>query len=302
MGKFIVHIFLTHSFIPSPIRVDNIFIEPFRGTGVSDIADLIDDFLVNELRQPPQPTEQRQTMSDKIREDGSSAILTIEGIEATNHIEAIMSTEETLLLSRDILALRQLQRGLIAGFISIQTDVSPVSLYSQIRRPYPILRKVRNMPFESESEIFSRLIQKAKGHSLLQVYLSLYADTLAYSDTLVTDVSLETRLIKTWSLLEAMALSESGFKKQKVKSLLKRYGIPMFPNYHDHLGQDLIDLAYKWRNVIAHCGGCKSATASKDKAFCQNFSTEFADILEDLSEVSRMLLHSYANSISSRFE
>ncbi len=299
MGKFNVHIFLLHCFVPSPIQVGNVGIRPFRGVDVSDIISLIDDFLIHELNLPPQPPEQKKDMSEKIRKDGSSVILTVEGIEAPNHVEAIKSTKEILLLSRDILALRQFQRGFIAGFLSVQIDVSPVSLYSQVRHPYPILRKVHNIPFESESNIFGRFLQKARKDPLLQVYLSLFADTLAYSDTLVIGMNLETRLVKIWSLLETMALEEpKEYKKQKVKSLLTRYRVSLFPDYHSHTGKDLIDIAYDWRNIIAHCGGCKSATKPKDIAFCKKFSAEFDDVLEDLSQISRRVLHVYADSLT----
>jgi hypothetical protein len=115
---------------------------------------------------------------------------------------------------------------------------------------------------------------------------------------LVTDTSIETRLLKTWALLEAMAFSESGKKKQKVKALFNRHRIPNYPDYHNHLGKDLLDIAYAWRNVIAHSGGCKTATSPEDKKFCQDFRADFKSILEDLSESCRLLLHAYANSLS----
>ena len=149
-------------------------------------------------------------MLSNIKKDEASVVVTITNVEATGHVEAIRSTEETLMLCRDILALRQLQRGYIVAFLAIQTDVSPIKLYSKVRRSYASLRKVTNLPFgETESDIFDRIMEKAKKHPLLQVYLSLYADTLPYSDTLITEIGLEGRILKTWSFLETMATFES---------------------------------------------------------------------------------------------
>lgn len=248
MGIYNVHIFVTHCYIPSAIRVGrNIVIEPFEGIGVSDIADLIDSYLSKELEYPLQPDEGKTPMLDKIRDNGASVVLTMTGLHASTHREAIQLTEKPVLVARDILALRQLHRGHLAGFLSVQSDVSPVSLFSFIRRPYPILRKVQNLPIaESESDIFGRLYEKAQRCPLLRVYISLYGDTVAYSDTLVTDISLEARLLKTWSLLETMASSESPrHKKSKVKALFNRYEVGTHPNYNGHKGQDLLDIAYK---------------------------------------------------------
>jgi hypothetical protein len=298
MAKFDVHVFLIHCFIPQSVQVkDNIWLRPFRGTGVVDIADVIDDYLEQILHQPPQPTHQRDAMSNKIRDEGACVIVEITDLEAVNSIDAIRQTEQSLLTVRDIIAFRQLQRGYIAGFLTIQTDTDTWQLHSKVRRPYPILRKVQNLPiFESESDILANLFEKASNHPLLRIYLALYADAVAYSDTLITDVSRETRLMKTWSLLEAMALLEAGSKKQKVKALFHRYGVSTYSNYRGHAGEDLLDIAYKWRNVIAHCGGCPSATDARDKTFCRDFEPDFEAILEDLSQFCRMLLHAYAHS------
>jgi hypothetical protein len=300
MGMYNVHIFITQCYIPSVIQVDrNIFIEPFEGVGVSNVADLIDSYLSNKLGQPLQPAAGKLPMLNKIKDDGASVVLTVTGLQASTHRDAILLTEEAVLMCRDILALRQLHRGYLAGFLSVQTDVSPVALFSFIRRPYSILRKIQNVPIgESESDIFGRLYEKAQKHPLLGVYLSLYGDTVAYSDTLVTDISLETRLLKTWSLLETMALSEPPrHKKSKVKSLFNRCQIGTHPDYNGHKGQDLLDVAYKWRNIIAHSGGCQAASSPNDQQFCQNFQPEFEKILEDLSQRCRDLLHAYANSL-----
>ena len=299
MGQFDVRVFLTHCYVPSLIQMSSdVIIEPFWGIGVIDVADLIDRYLEEVLKQLLQPVEKKVVTSNKIRDEGASAVITFSSIEASNHVEAIGKTKSSLLLCRDVLALRQLQRGYVAGFLSMQTDVSPVHLYAQIRRPYPILRKVQNLPIvETEGDIFARIADKAQKHSTLRVYLSLYADAVAYSDTLVSDISLETRLMKTWTLLEAMATSEQGKKKQKVKSLFKRYQISTYPDYRNHKGQDLLDIAYKWRNIIVHCGGCSATARPSDVRFCHTFRSEFEHILEDLNQSCRGLLHAFAHSL-----
>ena len=299
MGKYEVYVFIIHCFLASSVQVNpNVAIEPFGGIGVHDIEDLMDRFLEKVLRQPTQPINKKIATSNKIRDEGASAIIRISDLEASSPIDAIKSTEDIVLACRDLLALRQLQRGFISGFLSIQTDVSPVQLYAHLRRPFPILRKVQNIPiFDNESDIYSRLMSKVSKYPLLQIYLSLYADTVAYSDTFVTEISNETRLMKTWSLLEAMASAEGGSKKQKVKNLFVRYQISSIPNYRNHIGKDLIDIAYHWRNIVAHCGGCKAATKLEDVQFSRDFQEEFEYVLEDLSQSCRFLLHMYANSL-----
>lgn len=298
MSVYNVSVFLLHCYISVPVEIGNIIMEPFEGSGIVDVAELIDKYAERYLQQPPQPLAQKITMSQKVKESGATVVLNFLGVESENHIDAINETEDALLLCRDVIALRQMQRGTIAGFLAIQTDVSPFQLYSQVRHPYPILRKIQNIPiFDNESSILARLLNKAIKHPLLKIYLSLYADTLAYSDTLITDISIEARLLKTWSLLETMAYSESGTKKQKVKALFSRYSAPFFPNYHNHTGKDLLDIAYEWRNIIAHTGGCKTAVKNSDQIFCRDFQSDFLDILEDLSQSCRMLLHAFANSL-----
>jgi hypothetical protein len=299
MGQFDVRVFLTHCYVPSLTQMSpDIIIEPFRGIGVMDVVDLIDRYLEEVLKQPLQPVEKKAITPNKIRDEGASAVVTFSSIEASDHIEAIEKTASSLLLCRDILALRQLQRGYVAGFLSMQTDVSPVQLYAQVHRPYPILRKVQNLPiFETEGDILARIADKAQRHPILRAYLSLYADAVAYSDTLVSDISLETRLMKTWTLLETMATSEQGTKKQKVKALFTHYQTSAYLNYRGHQGQDLLDIAYKWRNIIVHCGGCSAATQPGDIRFCQDFQPEFEHILEDLNQSCRGLLHAFAHSL-----
>jgi hypothetical protein len=299
MGQYNVSIFLIHCFIPASVQVgENIVVEPFEGISGADTAELIDKYLEKVVQQPPQPSEHKAAMLNKIQEEGASVVITISNVEANDSIEAIRKTEQMLIICRDVLALRQIQRGYVAGFLTIRTDVSPVQLYSHLRRPYPFLRKVQNIPiFETESDVVTRLVEKAQRHPLLQMYLSLYADAVSHTDTLVTSVSIETRLLKTWALLEAMAFSEKGSKKQRVKALFKRYDQSPYPDYHGHKGLDLLDLAYKWRNVIAHCGGCKVATNPDDVKFCRDFHAEFEDVLEELNQTCRALLHAYANSL-----
>jgi hypothetical protein len=299
MGQFDIRVFLTHCYLPSLVQNSpDVFIEPFWGVGVMDIIDLIDRYLEEVLEQPLQPIEKKVLTSNKIRDEGASAVITFTNINANDHIEAIKKTESSLLLYRDVLALRQLQRGHVAGFLSMQTDVSPVQLYAQIRHPYPILRKVQNLPiFETEDDIFARIVDKAQRHAVLRIYLSLYADAVSYSDTLITDISLETRLMKTWTLLEAMAESKPGTKKQKVKALFKHYETSTSPDYKNHKGLDLLDIAYKWRNIIVHCGGCSAAHQLDDTAFCQTFQSEFESILEDLNKSCWWLLHAFAHSL-----
>jgi hypothetical protein len=299
MGRFDVRVFLTHCYVPSLIQVSpTVTIEPFLGIGVMDVADLIDRYLEEVLKQPLPPVEKKVVGPNKIRDEGASAVITFSSVEASDHIEAIEKTESSLLLCRDVLALRQLQRGYVAGFLSMQTDASPVQLFAQIRRPYPILRKVQNLPFfETESDIYGQIARKAQRHPILRVYLSLYADAVAHSDTLVSNISLETRLLKTWTLLEAMATSEQGTKKQMVKALFRRFQSSTYPNYKNYTGRDLLDIAYEWRNVIVHCGGCSAATQPGDIRFCQAFQSESGDILEDLNQSCRGLLHAFAHSL-----
>lgn len=299
MGQFDVRVFLTHCYVPSFIQMSpDIIIESFWGIGVIDVVELIDRYLEEVLKQPLQPVETKAITSNKIRDGGASTVITFSSIEASDHIEAIEKTESSLLLCRDVLALRQLQRGYVAGFLSMQTDVSPVQLYAQVRPPYPIIRKVHNLPiFETEGDIVARIADKAAKHPILRTYLSLYADAVAYSDTLVSDISLETRLMKTWTLLETMAASEQGTKRQKVKALFTHYQTSAYPNYRGYQDQDLLDIAYKWRNIIVHCGGCSAATQLDDIRFCQDLQPEFEHILEDLNQSCRGLLHAFAHSL-----
>jgi len=120
----------------------------------------------------------------------------------------------------------------------------------------------------------------------------------AYSDNLISDIGVETRLIKIWSLLEAMAISEKGTKKEQVKELFKHYQLSTYPDYQNHKGKDLLDIAYKWRNIVVHCGGCHAATKQSDIAFCQSFSSEFMRILEDLNQSCRFLINAFTNLLS----
>ncbi|HAW59558.1 MAG TPA: hypothetical protein DCX03_11220 [Bacteroidales bacterium] len=300
MGLFNVHIFIIHCYIPSRVSIGSkVIIEPFYGVGVMDIAEIMDRYVEEVLNQPKRPLEQKNAESKEIQKKGASVVITFSNLKASNHIEAIKNIERDLLLYRDVMAFRQLQRGLIAGFLSEQIDVNPVKFFAKIRTPYPILRKVRNLPFfETESAIVSRLIEKANHHPILKVYFSLYADATVYSDSLVSDIGMETRLVKIWFLLEAMAVSEKGSKKQKVKALFERYQLTTYPNYRNHIGLDLVDIAYKWRNIVVHCGGRSAATTKKDIAFCKNISSDFDNILEELSQSCRFLLNAFTNSLT----
>jgi len=300
MAQFDVRVFLTHCFVPAYIQVDSsISVEPFEGIGVLDVTELVDHYVRAVLHQPAQPTESKLAISDKIRREGSCIVIKVARLQGADHHDAIAATQEPIMRCRDILALRQLQRGQIAAFLSVRTDVSPVELYAEFRRPYAILRRVRNIPTGlSEQSIFGSLYSKAANHPLLRVYLSLYADTVAHSDTLVTDISIETRLMKTWSLLETMALGEEpSHKKEKVRALFQRYSLATHANYRGHTGKDLLDVAYTWRNAIAHSGGCQAATDAATIQFCRDFSSEFEQILEDLSQDCCFLLHAYASSL-----
>jgi len=300
MGSFDVHIFLTNCYIPSTISISNdIYIEPFYGIEVLDVANLLDRYLEEVLKQPKQPKNQKKIESEEIHSNGASTVFTFANLQALNSTEAINQTREAFLLYRDILAFRQLQRGSIAGFLVIQLDVSPVRLFASIRPPYPILRKVRNIPiFESEGDFISRIYAKAEKYPILKVYLSLYADSTAYSDSLLSDISYETRMMKIWSLLEAMAYSEVGSKKQKVKNLFRRYKLSTYPDYRNHKGKNLLDIAYKWRNIIVHCGGCSATTKQGDIEFCKIYSADFKKILEDLNQACRFLINAFVNSLS----
>jgi len=296
MGIFDVRVFILHCFVPTPVRaMDYVTIEPFVGIGAMDLLDLIDKYVDERLNQPIQPKNSKEATSKRISDQGSSVVVAIHGISANDHLGAIRSTEDILLLTRDAMALRQLQRGTIAGFLSIRNDTSPPNLYVHVRRPYPILRKVHNLPIgEGDSEILSNLVKQAKEDSLLRTYLRLFADSVSYSDTLIDEPALETRLFKTWALLEAMAADEPGRKKAKVKSLFARYEISRMPGYKGHEDLDLLDIAYKWRNIVVHNGSCRAANRKSDKDFCSRFSQHFEEIVEDLSRSCRFLIHAYA--------
>ena len=155
-----------------------------------------------------------------------------------------------------------------------------------------------NLPIgETEADVFSRILEKAQTHPQLAVYLSLYADSLSYADTYVTDISIETRLLKTWYLLETMALREGGGKKQKVKALFARFSLHVETDYQGHQGYDLIDIAYGWRNVIAHSGGCQAAVVPRDIRFCRQFGQGLHQLVHDLSECTAFLLYAYVDSL-----
>jgi hypothetical protein len=297
--QFEVHAFLTHCFIPNTIRVnEHISITPFSGVGVMDVAQLIDEYLDSILYQPLQPEVQKRQMSEVIQGKGASLVARISQVEANDYIQAINETEELILSVRDLVSLRQLQRGVVAGFLVVQTDVFPVRLHSYVRPPFAAMRKVHNLPiFESESDITARIFRKVQKHSLLRVYLALFADTVAYSDTLVTILDQETRLLKTWSLLETMASSEKGSKKQKVRALFERYEMSTFPDYDNAFDWDLLDIAYKWRNIIVHCGSCEAATRSSDIEFREKYRDILPKLLKDINQACRTLIHAYANAL-----
>jgi len=179
MGQFDVHMFLTHCYVSSRITIgSDIIIQPFYGIGVMDTTELMDKYLYEVLKQPLQPQEEKLAVSNQIRESDTSVVITFANIQARNHNDAIKKSTDSFLLFRDILTFRQLQRGYIASYISIQNDISPVQLHALIHRPYPILRKVRNLPIsETESDIISRFVDKTQRHPILRVYLSLYADS-----------------------------------------------------------------------------------------------------------------------------
>ncbi|GEM_PF-4022171 len=296
MGNFDVRVFILHCFVPERVRVaESVSVEPFIGIGTMDLLDLIDIYLEDQLNQPTQPRKSKEATSRSIRDQGSSVVVTLKGISANDHIEAIRSTKELLLLTRDAVALRQMQRGTVSGFLSIRNDVSPPNLYVHVRRPYPILRRVHNLPIgESEGEILSAILNEAREDPLLGAYLRLYADSVSYSDTLIDELDLEKRLFKTWSLLEAMAAEEPGTGKAKVKSLFSRHQLSTMPAYKGNEGLDLLDVAYKWRNIVVHNGSCRAAKRNSDRDFCSRFAQHFEDIVEDLSHSCRFLIHAYA--------
>jgi len=300
MGQYDVHVFLANLFIPSDVRIGDIArAVPFRGIGSMDFLELIDDYVDQVLKQPRQPEGSMRETSRAISEDGAATVIQFRDVRAKDQIEAIRKTEETLLLIRDILAFRQLQRGTIAGFLTVQNNVTPPQLYAQPRRPYPILRRVINLPTgASETDIFTELYEAGKRNGLLRVYLGLYAESVAYSDTLIGTATLEARLVQTWALLETMAAGEEGnYRKEKVLNLFKRYSIDIMKDYKGEKEQSLIDIAYKWRNIIVHAGGCESATARRDRTFCEKYAAVLGEIVEDLSHACRFLIQRYAASL-----
>lgn len=301
MGTFEVFVFLTHCFVPSAIDIGgSIRVVPLQGIGARDVADLMDAFLTEVLGQPPQPSDQRERMLAGGREHGASAVIEIGDVVADNPQAAIQSTEAAVMLVRDVLAFRQYVRGTVSGFMSMRTDTSPVELYSALRPP-AVVRKVYNLPmFESEGEIQTQLYGKAKSDPALRAYLSLFADTVAFADTMTTDIELETQVLKTWALLETLADQEKGSKKQKVKALFDRYSVSTHPNFHNERGKDLIDVAYKWRNIIAHCGSCKAATTPDDVAFCEQFGPYLDEMLRELRSVCQALISQYALALPDR--
>ena len=299
MGQFNVYVFLTHCYIPNPIQVgSNIFIQPFQGIGAIDVVELMDRYIEEVLHNKKHPQKMKRAISNKIQSGDHSIVLEVNNIIAENYVEAIKSTEASVMLCRDILAFRQLQRGTIASFLSVQTDVNPYRFTPHVRRQYHSLRKVRNLPIgETESKIFTCYLTKAHQYPTLEAYLSLYADSTTYNDTLSSDLGYETRLIKIWGLLETMAYKEKGNKKQKVKNLFKRYQLTTYPNFLAHSDKDLLDIAYNWRKIIAHSGSCTSTTNDRDKEFCDNYSPDFPKVLEKLNQSCRFLINAFANSL-----
>lgn len=300
MGVFDVYVFLTHCFVGNPIKInDKVEVIPYKGIGVVDFLTLVENYIQAQLGQPIPPNKVKTEISASFIEEGASTIVIFRDLEAKNEEAAILLTEDSLLLFRDILAMRQQQRGNIAGFLTIQKDRDPYKLYYHPRRPYAILRKITHLPIYSdqESDIFINLTTKAMHSPLFRVYLALYADTTAYSDSMVTEISIETRLLKLWSLLEALAHAENAKrKKEKVRILIERNNLDLFPNYND-FGEDLIDIVYKWRNIIAHDGGCNAATSESDKKFCQDVSEVHKQILDDFDWLVRSLLENYNEMI-----
>ena len=71
-------------------------------------------------------------------------------------------------------------------------------------------------------------------------------------------------ILKGWSLLEVMAAGETGGKKDMVRALCEHLGTSpngIFLNGHYAEGEDLLDVAYRHRNCVAHDGWCYEANS-----------------------------------------
>lgn len=85
-------------------------------------------------------------------------------------------------------------------------------------------------------------------------------------------------VLKGWSLLEVMAADEPGeHKKDKVRALLERMETApegVFLNALYAEGEDLLDIAYRHRNCVAHEGWCHEAnsrcSAKRWQSACQH--------------------------------
>jgi hypothetical protein len=298
MATFDVHAFLTQCFIESAFEMeDNVSVNPFEGSGASDVLELVDEYLVQVLQLPPQPNETRSSISETVKRKGASAVLTLSAVEADSHWQAIERAEASLRMYRDVLALAKYQRGLLSGFLSIRVDVHPPHFYTFIRPPYPVLQKTYNL-IPTEERVCRSLLEKSQRHPLLAVYLALYADAVSFSDNVITDTELQTRLLKLWTLLETMALEEEPhYKREKVEALFHRYPAFIHPGYTDYVEGDVIQIAYEWRNIIVHSGGCGSVKKDRDRKFCVEHQSDFARIVQLLTWACRDLLVLHADSL-----
>jgi hypothetical protein len=87
----------------------------------------------------------------------------------------------------------------------------------------------------------------------LRLYATLFRDFLREPED-------SPAILKCWSLLEVMAAGETGAKKEMVRSLCRRLNTNpngIFLNELYAQGEDLLDVAYRHRNCVAHEGWCQ---------------------------------------------
>jgi hypothetical protein len=69
------------------------------------------------------------------------------------------------------------------------------------------IRRIYQLGPGDESVFLDALVSESlAGNGLLRQYVSLFADAIDSGDALLTDMMLETQLMKLWTLLETMAI------------------------------------------------------------------------------------------------
>lgn len=296
MPRFRVFVFITNAFCPEPLTIGRIRLVPFHGVGTIDISELIADF-ARSRSIPPAPKDLWEQDSKRAEQKGSTVVIEFDDIAADTPQEAIQQTERDVVSLLAVLTIRQIQRGTISAFLSVRTDVAPNAMHVYIRGQQALGRKVINLSYApgGEAQEIMLLMEEARISPRFALYLSLFGEAISPTGTLASGSFRDLQIVKLWTLLETMATNEPKTnKRQKVRSLFRRHRLSTYPDFRGHAGRDLIDIAYEWRNVVAHAGGCGAASAEQDRRICERYSKDFDSVREELIQAVRFLIRRIA--------